>query len=127
MLLSGRDLVQLCSSNGMRSSDDRLTNHVFGYLGGAPDPGCELTASTSPKNTGKRSKLILCNEYDESEWSSVMTNHDNSQSNINTSFPYSFSFHPLSGPTKHLPKITFFASFFISDSTVSRKMDHFDI
>ena len=23
-----------------------------GYLGGAPDPGCELTASTSPKNTG---------------------------------------------------------------------------
>ena len=98
-----------------------------GYLGGAPDPGCELTASTSPKNTEKRSKIILYNEYDESEWSSVMTNHDNSQSNINTSFPYSFSFHPLSGPTKHLPKITFFASFFISDSTVSRKMDHFDI
>ena len=98
-----------------------------GYLGGAPDPGCELTASTSPNNTEKRSKIILYNEYDESEWSSVMTNHDNSQSNKNTSFPYSFSFHPLSGPTKHLLKITFFASFFISDSTVSRKMDHFDI
>ena len=98
-----------------------------GYLGGAPDPGCELTASTSPKNTGERSKIILYNEYDESEWSSVMTNHDNSQSNKNTSFPYSFSFHPLSGPTKHLLKITFFASFFISDSTVSRKMDHFDV
>ena len=56
-----------------------------------------------------------------------MTNHDNSQSNKNTSFPYSFSFHPLSRPTKQLLKITFFASFFISDSTVSRKMDHFDI
>ena len=58
----------------------------MGYLGGAPDPGCELTASTSPKNTGKRSKIILFNEYDESEWSSVMTNHDNSQANKNKIF-----------------------------------------
>ena len=118
--------VQL-NTSGFIILKPRPIRRTLGYLGGAPDPGCELTASTSPKNTEKRSKIILYNEYDESEWSSVMTNHDNSQSNINTSFPYSFSFHPLSGPTKHLPKITFFASFFISDSTVSRKMDHFDI
>ncbi len=82
-----------------------------GYLGGAPDPGCEFTASTSPKNTGERSKIILYNEYGESEWSSVMTNHNSSQSNKNTIFPYSFSFHLVSGPTKHLLNITFFASF----------------
>ncbi len=28
-----------------------------GYLGGAPDPGCEFTASTSPKNTRVCSKI----------------------------------------------------------------------
>ena len=93
-----------------------------GYLGGAPDPGCEFTASTSPKKTEKRSKIILHNEYDESELSSVMINRNNFQLNKTTIFPFSFSFHPRSGPTKHLLKITFFVSFFFSNSTVSRKM-----
>ena len=46
------------------------------------------------KNTEKRSKIILYNEYDESELSSVMTNHNNSQSNKKTISPYTFSFHP---------------------------------
>ena len=87
---------------------------TVGYLGGAPDPGCELTASTSPKNTEKRSKIILYNEYDESEWSSVMTNHDNSQSNIKFSvlffFPSAVRTHKT--PTKnHVFCILFYFGF----------------
>ena len=47
--------------------------------------------------------------------------------NKNTIFPYSFSFDPVSSPSNHLLKNSFFTSFFILDSTVLRKMDHFDI
>ena len=42
-------------------------------------------------------------------------------------FPYSSFFDPVSSPSNHLLKNNFFTSFFISDSTVLRKMDHFDI
>ena len=84
-----------------------------GYLGSSPDPGCEFLASTSPKNTGERSKTILFDEYDESEWSSLITNRDNFKLNKNTILPYSSSFDPVSSPSKHLLKIVFFTSFFI--------------
>ena len=30
-----------------------------GDLGGAPDPGCEFTANTSPKNSGERPMCSL--------------------------------------------------------------------
>ena len=98
-----------------------------GYLGSSPDPGCEFPASTSPKNTGESSKIILFNEYDEYKWASLMPKHDNFLLNKNMNFPYSLSFDPVSSPSNHLLKIIFFTSFFISDSTVLRKMDHFDI
>ena len=88
---------------------------------GAPDPGCEFTDFTSPKIKGEKSKIILFNENDESEWSSVITNHDNSHLN-KTRF-----FRTLFLGSKHLLKIIFFYIFFISDSTVSRKIDHFEI
>jgi len=98
-----------------------------GCLGSSPDPGCEFPASTSPKNTGESSKIILFNEYDEYKWASLMPKHDNFLLNKNMNFPYSLSFDPVSSPSNHLLKIIFFTSFFISDSTVLRKMDHFDI
>ncbi len=81
----------------------------------------------SPKNTRKRSKIILFNEYDGSFLWSLITNHDNFELNINTIFPYTFSFDPVSSPSMYLLKIKIFTPFFISDSTVLRKMDHFDI
>ena len=56
-----------------------------------------------------------------------MPKHDNFLLNKNMNFPYSLSFDPVSSPSNHLLKIIFFTSFFISDSTVLRKMDHFDI
>jgi hypothetical protein len=102
-------------------------NGPTGCLGSSPDPGCEFPASTSPKNTGESSKIILFNEYDEYKWASLMPKHDNFLLNKNMNFPYSLSFDPVSSPSNHLLKIIFFTSFFISDSTVLRKMDHFDI
>ena len=63
------------------------------------------------KNTEKRSKNILYNEYGESELSSVMTNHNNSQLNKNTIFPYSSSFDPVSSPSNHLQKKHFLHHF----------------
>ena len=45
-----------------------LINTAHGYLGSSPDPGCLFPASTSPKNTGEWSKIILFNEYDKSKW-----------------------------------------------------------
>ena len=98
-----------------------------GCLGSSPDPGCEFPASTSPKNTGESSKIILFNEYDEYKWASLMPKHDNFLLNKNMNFPYSLSFDPVSSPSNHLLKIILFTSFFISDSTVWRKMDHFDV
>ena len=103
------------------------TTDDWGCLGSSPDPGCEFPASTSPKNTGESSKIILFNEYDEYKWASLMPKHDNFLLNKNMNFPYSLSFDPVSSPSNHLLKIIFFTSFFISDSTVLRKMDHFDI
>ena len=47
---------------------DDFETFVEGYLGSSPDPGCEFPASTSQKNTEERSKIILFNEYDKSEW-----------------------------------------------------------
>ena len=100
---------------------------LWGYLGSSPDPGCEFPASISPKNTGKMSKIILFSEYDGSFVWSLITNHDNFLLNKNTNFPYSSSFDPVSSPSIHLLNNHFFTSFFISDSTVLWKMDHFDI
>ncbi len=57
-----------------------------GWVRPAPNPGCDFVASTFPKKTGEKYKIILFNEYDESEWSSVMTNHDNFQLNRNRIF-----------------------------------------
>ena len=73
------------------------------------------------KNTGGIYKIVLFKEYYSSVLSSLMTNPDNFEYNITTIFPYFFSFYPVSGPTKHQLKITFFASFFISNSTVREK------
>jgi len=57
-----------------------------------------------------------------------MPKHDNFLLNKNMNFPYSSSFDPVSSPSNHLLKNHFFkTSFFMSDSTVLRKMDHFDI
>ena len=50
-----------------------------GYLESSPDSGCQFPASISPKNTEEMSKIILFNEYDESEWASLMPKHDNFQ------------------------------------------------
>ena len=47
--------------------------------------------------------------------------------NKNTFFSYSSSFDPVSSPSNHLLKIIIYTSFFIKDSTVLQKMDHFDI
>ena len=98
-----------------------------GYLGSSPDPGCEFPAFISPKNTEERNKIILSNVYEESNWWSLITNHDNSHLNKKTFFPYSSSFDPVSSSSNHLPKIKKFTPFLISDSTVLRKTDHFDI
>ena len=57
----------------------------------------------------------------------MITNHDNSQPNKNTICPYPFSFDPVSSPSNHQLKNHYLTSFFISNSTVSRKTDHFDI
>jgi len=59
--------------------DDSSPAH--GYLGSAPDLGRECRASISPKNTGEMSKTILFNQYDESEWWSLITNQDKFKSN----------------------------------------------
>ena len=67
------------------------------------------------------SKIILFNEYDKSEWLSVMTKHDTSQLNKNTIIPYSPTFDPVSSSSKHLLKIIFLTAFFIPDSTISEK------
>ncbi len=90
-----------------------------GYLESSPGPGCQFPAYISQKNTGEISEIILFNEYDESEWWWLITNHDNSQ--------FSSSFDPVSSPSNHLLKNHFFYIIFISDSTVLRKMYHFDI
>ncbi len=94
-------------------------------MGSAPDPGCECRASTSPKNTGERSKIILLNEYNESELSSLMTNHDNFQLNekkrIRT--PHLSTRCPAHQIT--YLKSKFLHIFFFSDSTFSRNMDYF--
>jgi hypothetical protein len=102
-------------------------SHSEGYLGSSPDPGCEFPACTSPQNTGEKSKIILFNEYDESEWSSLMPKHDIFLLNNNMNFLYSSNFDPVFSPSNHLLKSTFVASFFHLDSTVLRKRDHFDM
>ena len=48
----------------------------------------------------------------------LITKHD---------FPYSSSIDPVSSPLSHLLKKNIFYFIFLSDSTVLRKMDHFDI
>ena len=67
-------------------------------------------------NTGEQFKIILFNEYGESELSSVMTNNDNSQLtlglNINTTFPYFSSFDPASSPARRQRKIDRKITFF---------------
>ena len=90
------------------------------------------------KKIGEKVLNNLFKQYGESEWSSVMTSHDNSRSNKNTIFPYSFFlkhsfylcskqktysfFFPSSFRTYKTPtKNHCFASFFISDLIVSRK------
>ncbi len=56
------------------------------------------------------------------ELSSTMTNHNSFQLNESTIFSSSFSFHSVSGPAKHLLKITFFLHpFLISDLTFREK------
>ena len=43
-------------------SPEARKKKVEGYLGSSPDhPGCQFPAYTSPKNTGKRSKMTLFN------------------------------------------------------------------
>jgi len=42
-------------------------SHTGGYLGSTPDPGCEFPAFKGPKITGERYKIILFDEYDESD------------------------------------------------------------
>ena len=79
----------------------------YGYLESSPDPGCQFPASTSPKNMGEMFKIILFNEYDESEWSSLMTKRDNLLLNKNNNFLYSSSFDPMSSPSNHLLKNIF--------------------
>ena len=49
----------------------------IGYLWSSPDPGCQVPASTSQKNTGKRSKIILFSEYDRSNLWSLIKNCEN--------------------------------------------------
>ena len=44
----------------------RLQHRLAGYLGSSPDPACQFPAYTSPKNTGRKSKIILFSEYDRS-------------------------------------------------------------
>ena len=63
-----------------------LEDSTVGYLGSSPDPGCQFPASTSPKNTGESSKIILFDEYDESEWRSLITKDDNFLLNKNMNF-----------------------------------------
>jgi len=57
---------------------------------------------------------------------SFLPKHDNFLLYKNMNFPYSFFFDPVSSPSNHLLKIIFLTSFFILNSTVLRKMDHFD-
>ena len=111
----------------MTKQSEHLVHQILGYLGSTPDPGCEFPAFKGPKNTGERYKIILFDEYDESDWWSLITNHDNFHLNKNTFFPYSSSFDPVSSSSNHLQKIKKFTPFLISDSTVLRKTDHFDI
>ena len=75
-----------------------------------------LPVFNKSNNTGEQFKIILINEYGESELSSVMTNNDNSQLtlglNINTTFPYFSSFDPASSPARRQRKIDRKITFF---------------
>ena len=77
------------------------------YLVSAPDPGCECTASTSPK-TLERYIITLFNEYDQSYWL-VIIDHKQKKSNwIYTRFFLHFFFRlsirrpasPIKSPIK---------------------------
>jgi hypothetical protein len=61
----------------------------------------------------------------ESDWSSVMTNHDHFANIINTIYSYTFSYIRCPSQSNHVMKIIIFHNFYFGFDRFE-KMDHLD-